>query len=102
VAGRVGDDELAARRRKVAVGDVDRDALLALRLEAVGEKGEIDLADAAAQRSALDRGELVFLDRARIVEKAADERALAVVDAAERDEAQDAAVLDREVLELQK
>ena len=30
VAGRVGEDELAPRGREVAVGDVDRDALLAL------------------------------------------------------------------------
>ena len=32
VAGRVGEDELAPRGREVAVGDVDRDALLALGL----------------------------------------------------------------------
>jgi hypothetical protein len=44
VPGRVGDDELAPRRREVAVGDVDRDALLALGLEAVGQQREVDLA----------------------------------------------------------
>ena len=38
VAGRVGDDELALRRGEVAVGDVDRDALLALGPKAVGEQ----------------------------------------------------------------
>ena len=43
-----------------------------------------------ALRGALDRGELVFLDRARVVQQPADQRALAVVDAAGGDEAQDA------------
>ncbi len=43
VARRVGDDELALRRREVAVGDVDGDALLALGLQAVGEQREVDL-----------------------------------------------------------
>ena len=43
VPGRVGDDEVALRGREVAVGHVDRDALLALGLEAVREEGEIDL-----------------------------------------------------------
>jgi hypothetical protein len=43
VARRVGDDELAPRRREVAVGDVDGDALLALGFEAVGEQREVEL-----------------------------------------------------------
>jgi hypothetical protein len=37
VARRVGQDERALRRGEVAVGDVDRDALLALGAQAVGE-----------------------------------------------------------------
>ena len=41
VAGRVGDDELALRRGEVAVRDVDRDALLALGPQAVGEQREV-------------------------------------------------------------
>ena len=41
VAGRVGDDELAPRGREVAVGDVDRDALLALGAQAVGEQRQV-------------------------------------------------------------
>ena len=44
VARRVGEDELAARGREVAVGDVDRDALLALGPQAVGEEREVDRA----------------------------------------------------------
>ena len=50
VAGRVRDDELAARRGKIAVGDVDGDALLALGAQAVGEQREID---GAAERLTL-------------------------------------------------
>ena len=43
VSRAVGDDEVAARRREVAVGDVDRDALLALGAQPVGEQGEVDV-----------------------------------------------------------
>ena len=50
VAGRVGDDELARRRREVAVGDVDRDALLALGAQAVGEQREVHAFLAAQAR----------------------------------------------------
>src|SRR5262249_27589586 len=41
VAGRVGDDELAARRGEIAVGDVDCDALFALGAQAVGEQRKV-------------------------------------------------------------
>jgi hypothetical protein len=44
VAGRVGDDELARRRGEVAVGDVDRDALLALGGQAVEQQRVVELA----------------------------------------------------------
>jgi hypothetical protein len=44
VAGAVGDDELAVRRGGVAVGHVDGDALLALGPQAVGDEGQVDLA----------------------------------------------------------
>src|SRR5687767_9910179 len=37
----VGDDEAPPRCGEVAVGDVDRDALLALGAQAVGEQGEV-------------------------------------------------------------
>ena len=79
VAGRVGDDEFAARRGEVAVGDVDGDALLALGAKTVGEIGEIDLAAAGDVGGALERLELVFHQRLRIVEQPADERGLAVI-----------------------
>ena len=41
VAWRVGNDELSLRGREVSIGDVNRDALLAFRLEAVREQGRI-------------------------------------------------------------
>jgi hypothetical protein len=60
VARRVGDDELALRRREIAVRDVDRDALLALGLEAVGQQREVELvADRALVLRARQRGQLV-------------------------------------------
>jgi hypothetical protein len=42
VPRRVGENELPPRGREVPVGDVDRDALLPLGLEAVGEEREVD------------------------------------------------------------
>jgi hypothetical protein len=102
VARRIGDDELAARRGEITVGDVDGDALLALGFQPVGEEREVYLACAAAQRRPLDSGELILLDGARVVQQAPDQRALAVVDAARGDEAQDAAVLQRKIPQLQK
>ena len=56
VARRVGDDELAPRSREVAIGDVDRDALLALGAQAVGQQRQVDLAVAAAAAGLLDGG----------------------------------------------
>ena len=69
VAGGVGDDELAGRRREVAVGDVDRDALLALGAQAVGEQREVHALLAAQARRVLDRVERVLEDLLRVVEQ---------------------------------
>jgi hypothetical protein len=44
MAGRVGDDELPPLGLEVAVGDVDRDPLLPLGLEAVEQQCEVKLA----------------------------------------------------------
>ena len=90
VTGGVGDDELALVGGEEAVGDVDGDPLLALRLQAVEEQGVVDLlplgADPLAVR--LQCRQLVFEDQLRIPEHPADQGALAVVDAAAGDEAQ--------------
>ena len=50
VAGAVGDDELAVRGGGVAVGHVDRDALLALGPQPVGDEREVHLVDAPPAR----------------------------------------------------
>ncbi len=84
----VGDHEVAVRRREVAVGHVDRDALLALGAQAVGQQGEVDVLVATPPADRLDVGELVLEDRLRVVEQTADQRGLAVVDAADRGEVQ--------------
>ena len=47
--GRVGDDERAARGREIAVGDIDRDALLALVFEPVEQQREIDVVAGRAE-----------------------------------------------------
>ena len=82
VARRVADDELAAGRGEVAVGHVDGDALFALGRQAVGEQRQVGLA------RALHAGQLVLQHRLAVHQQAADQRALAVVDAAAGDEAQ--------------
>ena len=51
--GGVGDDELPLGRGEVAVGDVDRDALLALGPQAVGEQRQVRVL--VAHRSRLVR-----------------------------------------------
>ncbi|GIX18278.1 MAG: hypothetical protein KatS3mg119_2464 [Rhodothalassiaceae bacterium] len=96
VTGRVGDDEAAPVGGEEAVGDVDGDPLLALGLEPVEEQREVDLlafrpVDAPA--FLFQRRELVLEDEARIIEQAADQRRLAVIDAAAGDETQEIPVL---------
>ena len=81
----VSDDELALVGREVAVGHVDRDALLALRLEAIGQQRKIRL---VALRSGADGCHLVLEDHARVVEDAPDQGRLAVVHGAHRHEAE--------------
>ena len=91
VPGGVGDDELAPLGGEVSVGDVDGDALLALREQPVDEKAVVDLAARRALLGGvpLERVELVLEDHVRVVEQPPDERALAVVDAPGGEEAQD-------------
>ena len=89
VAGRVGDDELAARRGEVAIGDVDGNALLALGAQAVGEVGQVDSAGAGDVGGAFERLELVLHEVFRVVKKAADEGGFAIVHGAAGVEPQD-------------
>src|SRR5258705_12495232 len=89
MARRIGDDELATRRREVAVGNVDRDPLLALGAEAIGQEGEIETVAAASAGRVLQGDELVVEDSLRVVQQSTDERALAIVYRAGRREAQE-------------
>ena len=83
------------RRRKIAVGDVDGDPLLALGLEPVDEERKIDRSTAFGTGAPLVLGafQLVLINERRIVEQPADQRALAVVDAAAGEETQESALL---------
>ena len=95
---RIGDDEFPPRRREIAIGDVDGDLLLALGLQAVDQESEVELASpapAGTARIVLGAAHLVLIDQRGIVEQPADQRALAVVDAAAGEEAQQAAILFR-------
>ena len=64
VARRVGEDERAPRGGEEAVGDVDRDALLALGAQAVGEQREVEPPSPRSRLVELDGVELVVEDRA--------------------------------------
>src|SRR2546423_13038538 len=82
----VGDLEPAARSDERAICDIDRDALFALGTEAVREQREVDVSVASALRRLLDVLHLVDEDLLRVIEQPADQRRLAVVDRAARDE----------------
>ena len=79
--------------REEPVGDVNRDALLALGGQAVDQQREIEVAAARADllRVGGQRRELILEDHLRLVEQPADQRRLAVVHAAAGDEAQQGA-----------
>jgi hypothetical protein len=80
----VGQDERALGRREVAVGHIDRDALLPLGAKTVGEQRQVGRGQAAVAADPLDRVELVGEDGLGVEQQPADERRLAVVDRAGR------------------
>ena len=92
VPGRISDDELAAVCREEAVGDIDGDALLAFRRQAVDQEGEVDLATLRPDptRVGLQRRELVLEDHLGVVEQPPDQGGLAVVHRAAGQEPQEA------------
>ena len=81
VAGGVRDDEFAHPRGHEAVGDVDGDALLALRLQPVHQQREIDIVAGGAEFLAilLQRDKLVVRDRMGVVEQPPDQRRFAII-----------------------
>ena len=54
MAGRIGDDELATRCGEIAIGNIDRDALLSLGTETIREVGQINLAASGYVRRKLE------------------------------------------------
>ena len=92
VTRRVGELEPAPLGHERPVGDVDRDALLALGAQAVGEEREVDVAVAAALARLLDVLHLVDEDLLRVEEQPSDQRRLAVVDRPAGDEADELGV----------
>ena len=80
VPGVVADDERPGRRREVAVGDVDRDALLALGPQTVGHEREVEALLPTSLRRRGDRVDLVVEQALGVVEEASDQGALAIVD----------------------
>ena len=80
MARSIGDDELATGCREIAVGNVDRDTLLTLSAEPIGEIGEIDLSSAGDVGGTLKGLNLILHERLGVVEEAADKGRLAVID----------------------
>ena len=79
---RVGDDELASVGGEVAVGDINRDTLLALGAEPVHEQREIKIFALRSRLAAvrLQRGELIVEQRLAVIEQPAEQGRLAIVD----------------------
>jgi len=91
VARAVGDDEVPACRVEVSVGHVNRDALLALGCQAIGQQREIQLGRRLRmlpRAVARQGGHLIVREHARIVEQSPQQAALAIIHAAAGDEAQ--------------
>ena len=89
MTGSVRDDEPPLGRREVSVGDVDRDPLLALGAQPVGQQRQIEEVLAAALAGLLDVRQLIAQHLLGVVQEAADKGALAVVDGAGGGEAQE-------------
>ncbi len=90
MTGSISHHECPTVGREVPVRDVDRDPLLAFSLKAVEDQCVVQLAALRANppRVGLERCELILEQQLRFVQEPADERALAVIDASARDEAQ--------------
>jgi hypothetical protein len=98
VAGGVGEDERPARGREMPIRHVDRDPLLALGPQTVGDQGQIEL-DALGSAGRGDLLEGVLEDLLGVVEQPAEQRALAVVDRARGGDPQQTPVDDRSLIE---
>ena len=95
VAGGIGEDEGALIRGEVAVGHVDGNALLALGTQAVNKQGKVHAVEAAVGGGALHGLDLVREHGLGVIEQAADEGGLAVINGAGGAQAQGIALLER-------
>ena len=92
----IGDDVFAPPGREVAIGDIDRDALLALGAEAVGQKGQINRFQSASCGSTRHGVQRVGQDGLGVKQQPADQGALAVIYTAAGEEAQQAIIDPRQ------
>ncbi|MNQ98050.1 hypothetical protein D3C85_1137240 [compost metagenome] len=92
---RIGDDEAAARRRHIAIGHVDGDALLALGLEPIQQQGVVQIGAVGAEAAgvAFQRRQLILGHLPRLEQQPPDQGRLAVVHGAAGQEAQQVAFL---------
>jgi hypothetical protein len=91
----IRQDELAPGGCEIPVRDVYRDALFPLGAQAISEQREVDGPGVAVFRCLGDRRDLIFVNRLRIVEEPADQRALPIVDAAGGADAEKARFLQK-------
>ncbi len=87
---RVGNNKFAFFGGEIAVRNINSDALLALRLQAVHQKRQVDVVARGADflRVAGDGLEVILVDHLGVVQQAPDQGALAVIDVAAGKEAQ--------------
>jgi hypothetical protein len=90
MARRIGDDEAALIGGEEAVGDVDGNALLALRLQSIDQQREVDIVAGGAVLAgvAFQGREMVIEDQLGVVEQPADQRGFAIIDTATGEKAQ--------------
>ena len=94
VAGGIGEDEGALIRSEVAVSHVDGNALLALGTQAVNKQREVHAIEAAVSGGALHGFDLIRENGLGVIEQAANEGGLAVIDGAGGAQAQGIALLE--------
>ena len=76
---RVGDNEFSLGCRKVAVCDIDSDALFAFRAQTIGQEGQVYVFIAAGLTRLFDGFELVLENGFAVVEQSANEGRLTVI-----------------------
>src|SRR5690606_6881242 len=89
---RVGDDELAFGSSEVAVGNIDRDALLPLRLQSISKHRQVNIVKAFPGTRSLYSLELIFKNRFAVIQQSPDQRTLSIIDTPRRPKAEELVV----------